>query len=106
MQQVMWLLVLTIKNTTVNIKDGKASLIVSDLPVGKYDIVVKYSGDANYGASTNITSFNVGKIAKYDIDVDISRVQSGENATITVSLPKDATGNVTIIMEIKSIMQL
>ena len=86
------------KNTTVNIKDGKASLIVSDLPVGKYDIVVKYSGDANYGASTNITSFNVGKIAKYDIDVDISRVQSGENATITVSLPKDATGNVTIII--------
>ena len=86
------------KNITVNIKDGKASLIVSDLPVGKYDIVVKYSGDANYGASTNITSFNVGKIAKYDIDVDISRVQSGENATITVSLPKDATGNVTIII--------
>ena len=86
------------KNTTVNIKDGKANLIVSDLPVGKYDIVVKYSGDANYGASTNITSFNVGKIAKYDVDVNISKVQSGENATVTVSLPKDATGNVTVIV--------
>ena len=86
------------KNTTVNIKDGKASLIVSDLTAGKYDVVVKYSGDINYGTSKNITSFNVGKIAKYDVDVDISKVQSGENATITVILPKDATGNVTIIV--------
>ena len=86
------------KNTTVNIKDGKASLIVSDLTAGKYDVVVKYSGDINYGTSKNITSFNVGKIAKYDVDVDISKIQSGENATITVILPKDATGNVTIIV--------
>ena len=86
------------KNTTVNIKDGKASLIVSDLTAGKYDVVVKYSGDINYGTSKNITSFNVGKIAKYDVDVDISKVQSGENATVTVSLPKDATGNVTVIV--------
>ncbi len=86
------------KNTTVNIKDGKASLIVSDLTAGKYDVVVKYSGDINYGTSKSITSFNVGKIAKYDVDVDISKVQSGENATITVILPKDATGNVTIIV--------
>ena len=86
------------KNTTVNIKDGKASLIVSDLTAGKYDVVVKYSGDINYGTSKNITSFNVGKIAKYDVDVDVSKVQSGENATITVILPKDATGNVTIIV--------
>uniref|UniRef100_UPI0037DDA953 Ig-like domain repeat protein n=2 Tax=Methanobrevibacter smithii TaxID=2173 RepID=UPI0037DDA953 len=86
------------KTETVEIKDGKATLTVKDLASGNYKINAVYNGDAKYLSSSNSTSFKVSKISGYDIKVNVSEVNEGENATVTVILPKDATGNVTLVM--------
>ena len=83
---------------TVEIKDGKATLTVKDLASGDYTVSAVYNGDAKYLTSSNSTSFKVSKISGYDIKVNVSEVNEGENATVTVILPKDATGNVTLVM--------
>ena len=83
---------------TVEIKDGKATLTVKDLASGDYTVSAVYNGDAKYLSSSNSTSFKVSKISGYDIKVNVSEVNEGENATVTVILPKDATGNVTLVM--------
>ena len=86
------------KTETVEIKDGKATLTVKDLASGDYTVSAVYNGDAKYLSSSNSTSFKVSKISGYDIKVNVSEVNEGENATVTVILPKDATGNVTLVM--------
>ena len=86
------------KTETVEIKDGKATLTVKDLASGDYTVSAVYNGDAKYLTSSNSISFKVSKISGYDIKVNVSEVNEGENATVTVILPKDATGNVTLVM--------
>ena len=86
------------KTETVEIKDGKATLTVKDLVSGDYTVSAVYNGDVKYLTSSNSTSFKVSKISGYDIKVNVSEVNEGENATVTVILPKDATGNVTLVM--------
>ena len=86
------------KTETVEIKDGKAILTVKGLASGDYTVSAVYNGDAKYLSSSNSTSFKVSKISGYDIKVNVSEVNEGENATVTVILPKDATGNVTLVM--------
>ena len=86
------------KTETVEIKDGKATLTVKGLASGDYTVSAVYNGDAKYLSSSNSTSFKVSKISGYDIKVNVSEVNEGENATVTVILPKDATGNVTLVM--------
>ena len=86
------------KTETVEIKDGKATLTVKDLVSGDYTVSAVYNGDDKYLTSSNSTSFKVSKISGYDIKVNVSEVNEGENATVTVILPKDATGNVTLVM--------
>ena len=86
------------KTETVEIKDGKATLTVKGLVSGDYTVSAVYNGDDKYLTSSNSTSFKVSKISGYDIKVNVSEVNEGENATVTVILPKDATGNVTLVM--------
>ena len=86
------------KTETVWIKDGKATLTVKDLVSGDYTVSAVYNGDVKYLTSSNSTSFKVSKISGYDIKVNVGEVNEGENATVTVILPKDATGNVTLVM--------
>ena len=86
------------KTETVEIKDGKATLTIKGLASGDYTVSAVYNGDAKYLSSSNSTSFKVSKISGYDIKVNVSEVNEGENATVTVILPKDATGNVTLVM--------
>ena len=86
------------KTETVWIKDGKATLTVKGLVSGDYTVSAVYNGDDKYLTSSNSTSFKVSKISGYDIKVNVGEVNEGENATVTVILPKDATGNVTLVM--------
>ena len=87
------------KNYTASILGGVASFTVDKLPVGKYDIVANYAGDANYTARVNetlIDGLEVIKVQYYEMNVSAVDVHVGENTTITVHVPKDATGNVTV----------
>lgn len=47
------------KNYTANVVNGKASITVTDLPAGSYDVTVTYSGDANYPPIVQKTSTTV-----------------------------------------------
>ena len=86
------------KTETVNINDGIASLTLKDLASGNYTVKVTYNGDYKYLTSTNTTSFKVSKISGYDIKINASDINEGENATIIINLPDDATGNVSLVI--------
>ncbi|MEE3490611.1 MAG: Ig-like domain repeat protein, partial [Methanobrevibacter sp.] len=79
----------------LNITDGKGQLIVSGLSAGLKHATVRYDGNETYAPSDNTTTFTVKK-HKPPIDVDSYDIYVDEDETITVRLPNDATGTVTI----------
>ena len=89
------------KSQVVELKDSKATLTIENLAAGDYKVEATYNGDAKYLASSNNASFKVSKISGYDIKVNAGEVNEGEDATIIVVLPKDAAGNVTLVMNNK-----
>ena len=89
------------KSQVVELKDSKATLTIENLAAGDYKVEATYNGDAKYLASSNNALFKVSKISGYDIKVNAGEVNEGEDATIIVVLPKDATGNVTLVMNNK-----
>ena len=84
------------KNYTVMTKYGMASVTISDLANGTYSVDAFYNGDDIYAPIKNSTAFTVSKVSDYNITVDIADIVKGENATITVSVPEDGTGNVIV----------
>ncbi|MBQ9025751.1 MAG: DUF11 domain-containing protein [Methanobrevibacter sp.] len=87
------------KNYTVGIDDeGKAILIVSDLKVGQKDVHVYYNGTEKYLPSENSTTFNVLKFIP-EVNIDAPEIYIGEDGVITVTVPDDATGTITIEIE-------
>ena len=78
----------------VNLSESN-KLTVKGLAPGNYSVNARYLGDDRYAAKDNSTEFDV---AKYETEMDITLddVKVGENSTITVDLPADATGNVTV----------
>ena len=85
-------------NTTVNVTNGTAVVKIENQTPGMQNITVIYSGDENY---TNVTISTNITVPKYDsgIDVTVSKVKEGETATVTVTVPKNATGNVTVTID-------
>ena len=70
---------------------------ISALNASKYNVSVVYGGDGIYlGCSAN-TTFTVSKKSDYDLIVDVPKdVVIGKNATIKVTLPNNASGNITV----------
>ena len=81
---------------TAAIENGVASVTVSDLKAGDYTVTVKYTGDNNYNEATGSAEFSVSKISDYNMDISVPEIKEGVNSTISVDLPKDATGTVTV----------
>ena len=84
------------KNYTAVVKYGVASVTVSNLANGTYSVSVFYNGDDTYMPMENSTKFTVSKVSDYNMTVDIADIIKGENATITVTVPKDGTGSVVV----------
>ena len=92
-------LVVNVDGTDYYIKltDGKANLDVSRLNVGEYDVSITYLENDKYverefsDVSTITVKDKSDSNMKVDIDVD--------NGTITVELPENATGNVTVVID-------
>ena len=84
------------KNYTAIVKYGVASVTVSNLANGTYSVSVFYNGDDTYMPMENSTKFTVSKVSDYNMTVDIADIIKGENATITVTTPKDGTGSVVV----------
>ena len=93
-------------NYTVKVENGTAKQNITGLKTGNetsltYLVHVKYLGDNNYNNITALDEmFTVSKISGYNINITVpSDVKVGDEATINVSLPSDATGNVTVTID-------
>ena len=84
------------KNYTAVAKYGVASVTISNLANGTYNVSVFYNGNDIYMPMENSTNFTVSKVSDYNMTVDIADIIKGENATITVTTPKDGTGSVVV----------
>ena len=83
------------KKYVVPVNDGVVSLPVSKLGDGDYDVNVIYSGDAKYNGIEGNASFKVSK-RETPIDISAPDINVGEDAVITVTVPADIVGNLTI----------
>ena len=92
--------VININDTTVRGLNGVLSMLVtySDLVADNYTVIVIYSGDDKYDSSNATTTFEVAKAPKENATMDVTAepITEGENATVVVTLPEDASGNVTV----------
>ena len=90
------------KNYTGEVKNGTAIITIPPLTPGNHNITTTYEGDDKYAPTTNTTSV----ISKVGIDnmtvIPSDNLNDVDNGTITVELPKDATGNVTINIDGKN----
>ena len=86
------------KDYTANVVNGRATVSVSDLKAGNYDVVAKYSGDNNYNAAVATSSFTVSKVDS-TMDVTVNDIVFGGDLTVDVVLPVDATGEVIITVD-------
>ena len=84
------------KDYTAPVKDGKASVKVPGLTVGDYVAEVDYSGDNKYEPASTLAPITVDKVSDVPIDAEAEPVEVGEDAVVEVTLPKDATGTVTV----------
>lgn len=92
-------------NTTGNIKfslddnivqtgvitNGSASVIFTNLEIGKHSVIASYDG-----INSTPVVFNVNKISAYDMTVNAPAVFYGNNVSAVITLPEDATGDVNI----------
>ena len=78
-------------------KNGK----VTAVGAGSATVTASYAGSDKYNAAENVTVAVSVKENKQNasMDVDAGKAVEDENSTITVNLPKDATGDVTAVIE-------
>ena len=81
----------------ITVVNGLASYTLSKVTAGVYNISATYSGDDKYLASSNSTSFVVGKFNS-TVLVNVSNIRVGDEEIITIVVPNDATGVVEIIV--------
>ena len=79
----------------VNVTDGRGALQLNHLTPGNYSVSAQFLGDDRYNAQSNVTSFTVKAVTDDDIKVDVDL----ENKTITIEVPENATGNVTVVID-------
>ena len=80
------------------IRNGRVTIPVSNLPAGEYTAIVTYYGDDKYLPSTTTTRFEVTK-SKAPNTASGDYIEIGNDGTVTVNLPEDATGTVTITVD-------
>ena len=74
-------------------------ITVSNLEVGNYTMIIATVPDANHTSVSIEVNVTVNPISDYDMMVNSTSPTPGENATVTVQVPENATGNVTVTLE-------
>ena len=86
------------KDYSLEIKNGNGSLNISDLGFGNYSVVVRYAGDDIYMPCVNTTSFNVLKV-NLPVTNETIVIPDDNQIVYSISLPDDATGTLTVIVD-------
>ena len=89
------------ENFTGEVKDGIAYVEIDGLDsAASYEVKVNYSGDNKYTGSTDTTYITISRISDYDMTIDVTKdAKVGNDATIKVSVPYEAKGNVIISVD-------
>ena len=82
-----------------NIVDNVATFTVSGLVNGNYTITATYDGNDRYDKKQNTSEITV---SGYAMSAKADNIKVGENATIIVNLPANATGSVSVTINNKS----
>ena len=77
------------------IENGVVYVIIPELPSGEYTARVTYEGDDKYLPSVTTVKITVSKL-KTPINAAGDEIEEGEEATVVVRVPEDATGTITI----------
>jgi len=86
------------KEYTVKVTDGKGIATGDRLAAGTYAFAAAWAGDDNYNIVTENGDFKVNKIDS-SVAVNVNNIKVGEELTITVNVPSDATGDVTVSVD-------
>ena len=92
---------LTVNNNlyelTFNNVNSTEFTIPDALPAGTHEITAIFADAQNHIYGSNSTDIIVSKVSDYDFNATVTpTVYLGDNATVTLSLPSGATGNVTV----------
>ena len=80
----------------VNITDGKGQLVIPGISGGNHTVTARYLGDDKYNPSQKATkSFEVESVPS-TVSVKVDNITYGDKAVVEVTVPTDATGNVTV----------
>ena len=74
------------------------TVTISNLTVGKYNVIVRFAGDDKFNPASNSTTFNVLKVSVPVTDETITLPDSN-STSYSVSLPSDATGTLTVTVD-------
>ena len=86
------------KEYIVEVTDGKGIATGDKLAAGTYGFAAAWAGNDNYNAVVENGDFKVNKIDS-TVAVNADDIKVGENVTVTVNVPTDATGDVIIIVD-------
>lgn len=86
------------KEYTVKVTDGKGIATGDKLAAGTYGFAAVWAGDDNYNIVTENGDFKVNKVDS-SVVVNVNDIKVGEELTITVNVPSDATGDVTVSVD-------
>ena len=86
------------KEYPVKVTDGKGIATGDKLAAGTYAFAAVWAGDDNYNIVTENGDFKVNKIDS-SVAVNVNNIKVGEELTVTVNVPSDATGDVTVSVD-------
>jgi hypothetical protein len=89
------------KDYPVNIDNSDSIIVPIDetLNVGTHDVNVTFIDEENHIYGFNTTIITISTVKEYPFDVNaMSNVKVGETKQLVITLPNDATGNVTVYL--------
>ena len=87
------------KTYSKTLKNGTASVEITNLTLGKHTLKVIYSGDSNYTNNTKEVEFNIkNSLSSITINTIKDSIY-GESITITANITSGANGNVTFTID-------
>ena len=89
------------KEYTATVENGKATFVIPGIKAGEHKVNVAYSGDDKYAPAKGSDSFTVSKV-KPDMGMDAPEIKVGQDGVITVTVPEDATGTISITVDGKT----
>ena len=72
---------------------------ISGIAAGNYTVTATYNADGTYNTKVNETTFTVARAASTVVIDDSPSIRYGDNATVTVSINENATGNILFYVD-------